>query len=314
MPPMPASRKFDLLTGTLALAEERGCIALAEAAAILDVSVERLRQLLEPVLYLEFRDGDGELIDQTRAFFLDESDVLQVDSGNWLRDLAATAPSNEGLLRLYIAATVFQATSARPSPTLDRALQKLRQAIAIEMVIPTSRPDGTDTAEEARIRHRSLRFRYVKHKDVVVTDREVLPYDVYGNWGHWFVSGPELGDDVVKQWRIDRMHDVQIGEVGFDPPLEREDHDWFDLTEHLRTVTICVPAHRLAALPGPHTVKSQAVDGEGMVRAEIEVAGDRQLDHLLVALGPGGEVIAPTEYRQRRRERLKLLLEHGNGV
>ena len=117
------------------------------------------------------------------------------------------------MLRLYIAATVYQATTAKSSFPLDRALEKLRQAIAIDMVVPTNRPRGTEIAEEARTLHRSLRFRYVKWKDDAATDREVLPYDVFGNWGHWYVSGPEVGDETVKQWRIDRMQDISLGSV-----------------------------------------------------------------------------------------------------
>ena len=75
-------------------------------------------------------------------------------------------------------------------------------------------------------------------------------------------------------------------------------------------MTVRVPASRLPALPRPHTIRSQSADGNGWVRAEIEVAGDRQLDHLLVALGPDGEVLDPPDYQQRRRDRAKVLLAH----
>ena len=49
-----------------------------------------------------------------------------------------------------------------------------------------------------------------------------------------------------------------------------------------------------------HLVVSSADDGDGYVRAEIEIAGDRHLDHLLVSLGPDGEVLKPVEYQDRR--------------
>lgn len=314
MPPVPASRKFEIVTQALALAEERGFVALSDAATEIGVTVDQLRELLEPVLYLEFPDGQGEVIGHTHEFVLDEDDVLQLEAGhtNWLRDLVATAPSNEGLLRLYIAATVFQATSPRPSVDLDRALAKLRQAIAMEMVIPVDRPRATEVADQARTAHRSLRFRYVKWKSTVAEDREILPYDIYSDWGHWYAWGPKVDDPdaVARTWRIDRMHDPVLGDRTFDPPLDLPPRGWFDLSEHTRTVTVVVPETRLPALPRPHTVVSRDLAPDGRVRAVIEVAGDRQLDHLLVSLGPDGEVLDPPEYARRRRDEARRLLAH----
>jgi predicted DNA-binding transcriptional regulator YafY len=314
MPPVPAGRKFEIVTQALALAEERGYIPLADAAAEIGVSVEQLRELLGPVLFLEFEDGQGGWIEHTHEFVLDEDDVLQLEAGhtNWLRDLVATAPSNEGLLRLYIAATVFQATSPRESPDLDRALAKLRQAIAMEMVIPVDRPRATAVADQARTAHRSLRFRYVKWKSPVAEDREILPYDVYSDWGHWYVWGPKVDDPdgIVRTWRLDRMHDPVAGDRTFDPPLDLPPRGWFDLSEHTRTLTVVVPETRLPALPRPHTVQAREVLADGRIRAVIAVAGDRQLDHLLVALGPDGEVLDPPEYAKRRRDEARRLLAH----
>lgn len=317
MPPIPASRKFEIVTTALALAEERGYVTLADAAAAAGVSVEQLRALLEPVLYLEFKNAQEEIVGHTNEFLLDEDDVLQLEPGhtNWLRDLAASAPSSEGLLRLYIAATVYQATAAAASPALDRALVTLRQAIAIDMVVPVNRPVGTEVAEQARLRHRSLRFRYTRFKDDRATDREVLPHDVYSSWGHWYVSGPEITnpDSEAKQWRIDRMQDIAVGDIGFEPPFELPPHDWFDLSEHRRVVTVSVPESRLAALPRPHRVLARETEPDGRVRAELEVAGDRQLDHLLVSLGPDGEVVDPPEYEVRRQVEARRLLAHLDG-
>jgi proteasome accessory factor C len=318
MPPVPAGRKFEVVTQALALAEERGYIALTDAAAEIGVTVDQLRELLEPVLYLEFPDAQGEIIGHTHEFALDEDDVLQLEPGhtNWLRDLVAAAPSNEGLLRLYVAATVFQATSPRESADLDRALAKLRQAIAMEMVIPVDRPRATKVADDARTAHRSLRFRYVKWKSSVAEDREILPYDVYSDWGHWYVWGPKVDDPdgIVRTWRLDRMHDPVVGDRTFDPPLDLPPHGWFDLSEHTRTVTVVVPETRLPALPRPHTVESRELLPDGRVRAVIEVAGDRQLDHLLVSLGPDGEVLDPPEYAKRRRDEARRLLAHVEGA
>lgn len=310
MPPLPATRKFEIVKDALALAEERGFIPLAEAAGIIGVSADQLREFLLPILHLEFLDSQGVPIDQSGAFLLDEDDILQVDTGNWLRDVTAAAPSSTALLRLHIAASAYQATTNKVSPALDRVLEKLRQAVAIEMRLPSIRPDATGIAEDAYRQHRSLQFRYTKWKDDVATDREVLPYNVYGSWGHWYVQGPEVDDRVMKHWRIDGMQDATVGTIDFEPPIDLPERGWFDLSDQLRTVTVRVPASRLAALPRPRTIKSEEPEPDGRVCAEIEVAGDGQLDHLLVSLGPDGEIVEPVEYRQRRSDRARVLLEH----
>ncbi len=310
MPPVAASRQFAIIAGALALAEERESISITEAAALVDVSRDELIKLLNPVVYLEFRDSMGEVIAQVDAFDLDlDADMLHVRAGHWLRDWDASAPPGDAAVRLFVTATFYQATGAA-SATLDAALTKLRQLVAVDMVIPTRRPPGLDVVEEAYAKCRSLRFRYMRAVDDEVSERHTLPYDVYGEWGHWYAPGPEVGDDIVKYWRIDRMTDVTIGPETFDPPAEPPARGWFDLSGIGRRVTVIVPEHRLAALPQPHTVLSSTPAGDGRTRVEIEIAGDRQLDYLLVALGPDGEVVEPAEYRQRRADRAQALLAH----
>ena len=238
MPPRSAQSVFRIVSGALALAEERESVSLTECAAALDVDRDELITLLAPVVYLEFRDSTGEVITQVDAFDLDpDADMLHVQSGHWLRDWDASGPGRDAALRLFVTATVYQA-SGDGSVALDGALAKLRQMVAIDLVVPTDRPAALGAVDDAFSRRRSLRFRYTKHKDDVATDREVRPYDVYGQWGHWFVAGPEVGSDVVKRWRVDRMSAVAVGAVEFDPPEEPpEREDWFDLSGLRRTVT-----------------------------------------------------------------------------
>lgn len=310
MPPVPASKQFEIITGALALAEERESVSLTEAAAILGVTRDQLIALLTPVVYLEFRDSMGEVIAQVDAFDLDpEADMLHVRAGHWLRDWDASAPPGDAAVRLFVTATFYQATGAASS-TLDAAVTKLRQLVAIDMVIPTRRPPGLRIVEEAYGQSRSLKFGYTKNADDVTTERHTLPYDLYGEWGRWYAPGPEVGDDVVKYWRVDSMSDVTLGPITFDPPDELPARGLFDLSGITRRLTVIVPDHRRAALPQPHTVRTATPAGDGRVRLEIEIAGDRHLDHFLVALGPDGEVVEPAEYRQRRSDRAAVLLAH----
>jgi proteasome accessory factor B len=50
--------------------------------------------------------------------------------------------------------------------------------------------------------------------------RRVRPYGLVHRFGHWYLIGPETGDDVVKAFRVDRMEgQALIGDAGaFDRP------------------------------------------------------------------------------------------------
>ena len=310
MPPTSAARQFELISAALAFAEERESVSLTEVATELDITREALIALLTPVIYLEFRDGDGDVIEQLDAFDLDEqADMLHVRAGHWLRDWDASEPPGAVAVRLFLTATYYQATGDG-SPALDSALTKLRQLVAIDLVVPTHRPPALAVAEDAYYRSQSLRFRYTKRNDDTTTDREVLPYDVYSEWSHWYVVGPEVGSELVKHWLIVGMTDAELGSVTFEPPADLPERGWMDLSGEERRVTVRIPTTRMAALPRPHRVLNETVEPDGWTRAEIEVNGDRYLAHLLISLGPDGEVIEPVEYRQRRIDRARVLLDH----
>ncbi|MBV8952322.1 MAG: WYL domain-containing protein, partial [Actinobacteria bacterium] len=141
------------------------------------------------------------------------------------------------------------------------------------------------------------------------SDREVLPYRVYSNWGHWYVRGPEVGDTEVKQFRVDRMAGAHLGDAEFVAPSDVSLPEWLDLSAYERTVTVSVPAGVLEALPRPHTI-DRVVDESGeRVRATVRVAGEGHLDHLLVSLGPDGKVVEPADYEERRRRHARRLMD-----
>jgi predicted DNA-binding transcriptional regulator YafY len=300
MPPVSKARHFEIVSAALALAEERGAIPLAEAASIVGVPCDELRALLEPVLFLEFRRADSTIVDATRAFLLDERDVLQVDSGNRLRDLSSSPPSDDAALRLLIAATAYLASAPRRSSELDAAVEKLRQLVAMDMVLPVEHPPCLDVARSALRAARSLQFQYLKWKDDHATTREVLPYDLYCKWGHWYVYGPEVADENPKHFRVDRMTDARMGTITFDPPPPSELPDWLDMSSVERRVTVRVPRDILDSLPQPHTLGEIRECDDGRVEVRIIVAGDRQLDHVLLSIGPDASVAEPQHAARRR--------------
>ena len=149
--------RLQVLARVLALADERRSISLMDAADEVGVSTRALRELLEPVLFLEWRDADGNLHSEARAFLLTEDDELVVTEEHWLRGLASTQPDASTAMRLFVAGVVLQAaTSSSPLPALDHALERLEGVLDAEVVVHVDRPRWTDLCERARGEKRTM--------------------------------------------------------------------------------------------------------------------------------------------------------------
>jgi predicted DNA-binding transcriptional regulator YafY len=312
MPALGKERHFEILRQVLAMAEERRAISLDDAAGAVGVSAEQLKDLLDPVLFLAFRTGLGDLIEQSRSFLLTEDDEIVVDEHHWLRDLAAEPPSPDVALRLLVAGITMQSFATRGTPDLDTAVDKLTKIVGAHLDVSVPTPPALEAARESWARGRSLRFRYVRDIDDVASDREAVPYRVFCKWSHWYFQGRELGTDDLdaepKVFRIDRMHDAHLGVVEFDPPPDAEIPDWFDLTRHELQVTLRMRPEQVDALPRASRVVERREVSEDQVEVDVVVTGERRLDHLLVTLDPDVEVVSPLDARERQREHAAELL------
>jgi predicted DNA-binding transcriptional regulator YafY len=313
MPAVSKQREFEILRSVLALAEERGDgVALADAARAVGVDEPTLRRLLDPVLFLAFHTRD-EMVDESWAFLLTEDARLIVTEDHWLRTLASEPPDGDTALRLLVAGLAMQSAATGATPDLDRAVDKLRDAVAAGLQVSVPAPACLDVAQTAWRDGRSLRFRYLADPATTPSKREVLPHGVFCTWGHWYVSGRELAGSDVKQFRLDRMTDVALGDVEFDPPLVAEIPAWFDLAASERTVRLrCTPG-QLDAIPRPAAVVVVGEVGDGRVEADVTISGDRRLDWVLVALDPSTEVVSPPEAVVRRRDHARALLDRLDG-
>jgi predicted DNA-binding transcriptional regulator YafY len=312
MPVLGKERHFEILRQVLARAEERRAIPLDDAAGAVGVSAEQLKDLLDPVLFLAFRTGLGDLIEQSRAFLLTEDDEIVVDEHHWLRDLAAEPPSPDVALRLLVAGITMQSFATRGTPDLDTAVDKLTKIVGAHLDVSVPTPPALEAARDWWTRGRSLRFRYVRDIDDVASDREAVPYRVFCKWSHWYFQGRELGTDDLdaepKVFRIDRMHDAHLGVVEFDPPPDAEIPDWFDLTRHELQVTLRMRPEQVDALPRASRVVERREVSEDQVEVDVVVTGERRLDHLLVTLDPDVEVVSPLDAGERQREHAAELL------
>ena len=308
MPALSKQRHFEILREVLALAEERESIELADAAAAVDIDPERLHDLLQPVLFLEFKTPRGNIVGAAEEFLLTEDGRLMVSQDHWLRSLCAEPPDPDTALRLLIAGLVFQSVETIADRDLARAVTKLRAAVAAGLRVTVEVPACLGVAQEAWRDGCSLRFDYMSDNASVATEREALPYRVYCKWGHWYFQGRELQDAEPKQFRIDRMVRAELGDVAFEPPPDVEIPDWFDLHEYERTVRLRLRREQLDGLPRPHraTVVDELADG--LVVADVIVTGERRLEYLLLCLDPDVVVIEPAEYAALQRAAAERVL------
>lgn len=304
-------RQFEIMREVLATVEERGSIALVDAARMVDVGPAELRTLLDPVLYLEFRRDDGEIVDRSRAFLLTEGDVLVLDQGHWLRNLTARPPERETALALFVAGTTMQALATEPTPDLDAALDVLAELVAVTLRLPVARPAALDAAQQAWNEGRSLRMRYLRDGADEPRDREILPWRVFAKWGRWYVHGIATDGTEPHYYRVDRMLDASPGDLRFDPPDPDDIPEWFDLSAHARTVRVRMRADALESLPAPHQLGdvTPCAGDDGIVELDVTVHGDRRVEHLLVCLPADAEVLAPADAAQHRRVYAARLLE-----
>ena len=142
---------------------------------------------------------------------------------------------------------------------------------------------------------------YLGHGKDTPSEREVLPWKLYSRWGKWYVMGPDLNGTEVKQFRVDRMQTAEVGTVDFDPPPELDPPEFFDMTKLERSVTVVAPRSVIDGLPQPNRVEDQIDEPDSRVRATVTVVGERQVDRLLLSLGPHGDVVDASELADRRR-------------
>ncbi len=106
MAALNAARRFAIIADALTHAEEEGGVSLVGLATTHAITLATLKDVLAPILYLEFRDAAGDLVDGTHAYLVTESDYLTVTEQHWLGVARSKAPDPEHALRMMIAAMI----------------------------------------------------------------------------------------------------------------------------------------------------------------------------------------------------------------
>ncbi len=309
MAALNAATRFAIIGDALTHAEEEGGVSLNELAATHGVTLETLKDILEPILYLEFRDAAGDLVDGTRNYLVTESDYLTVTEQHWLGVARSKAPDPEHALRMMIAAMIAK-TVLPETAGLDGALGKLASIVAAPIVIESSRPKFTELCEQALANRCTIAFAYFSESSAQRHEWVIEPGFVGSNWGRWYLIGHRAGSSEVRTFRIDRIIEARITDDTCVPDLSITLPDHWDLDEYRRSVRLRLPRRALDRIPTP--VQFDIVDdgGADIVTADIEVIGNQRFTDLLVLLGPEAEIIGSPEAETLRRAQAERILSN----
>lgn len=316
---LKAAERFSLIADALALAEEQGGLDLVAYAAERSLTLTQVKDVLDPVLYLEFRDAVGELVDGSGAYLVTEEDHLVVSDEHWLGAARSTPPSPEHALRLMIAGMITK--SVLPATIgLDEALAKLVDVVDAPIVIESSRPRFTELCELALANARTIKFRYFSELNARRAEHEIEPGFVGSNWGRWYLIGhpcldlavigtePVADNSELRTFRIDRIIDAEVTERACAPDRSITLPDWWDLGDYRRAVQLRLPRRALDRIPTPAQIDIVSEESDDVVVADVSVIGDHRLVDLLVMLGPEAEIIGNPAAEQLRRAQGERIL------
>ncbi|MSO17705.1 MAG: WYL domain-containing protein [Acidimicrobiia bacterium] len=303
-------QQFEVLRTVLGMVEEQDSVSLSECSTVTGIDKETLRDTLGIALFVDYRDSSGNLISESDVFLLDENEMISITArkSHWLRDLAASPPDRDSALRLLIAGQAMQAIASNPTPDLDSAVAKLRAEVAIELRLPAEIPPSLTTVRQALAQQVSIKVQYLHDDSEATVARELLPFQVWSRWGHWYLSARDIKEKATKTFRVDRMIRTELGTTKVFPPPQLEIPESFDLKDRSVKVRVAINEDDLGYLPTTAQLGVKTDLGDGRVELDVVVNGDQQINHLLLSLPAEAKVLSPNGYAKLRRELVGDLL------
>ncbi|MFM7271823.1 MAG: helix-turn-helix transcriptional regulator [Actinomycetes bacterium] len=310
MPTAKLSKKLEAIRLATARAEERGTADLAEVAEEVDVPVAHLCGWIDAVIALDERVGADRSVTGIDPAMTRDGTTLVI-TRNHLRDFETEPPDMDTAVRLLIAGNLVKAMA----PDLH-LIPLARATTKLERIVGQEYPIAVKEAPHFVLVHESigptscrvLQIEYVNDQ-LAGSEREVEPVAVFSAGGYWYLEAYDRRTAEVRAFRIDRIREVRnASEVV--APRERTLTGQFDLGALEHRLTVRVRSSLIDAFRAFDVrVEAERSLGGSTVEADLVVYGERRLDQLLLSLGPDGEILAPTEYRTRRADGARALLD-----
>ena len=306
--PRPAEDRLRRLLVMLPWLMEHGEVRVAEAAARFDLSEAEVVKDLELVAMCGLPPFVDELID----VFIDEGVISVGVPRLFTRPLRLNSVEAWELLAAGRAA--MELPGAEPDGPLGRGLAKLASALGEDdttgVRIDLDQPALTDTMADAVRSETQMRIRYRSPSRDEVTERLIVPRQVFTDRGEWYVSADDDRSGEVRTFRIDRIESAEpTGEsVGAgDQPLPTPG-DWFADGSIPRATVRFGPSARWVIERYPVDQVSEP-DDDGWVTVQLPIVSEHWLRCTLVRLGTGAELLEPARWRPIGTDAAGSLLE-----
>ncbi len=273
---------------------ERGEVPVAEAADHFGLSESDVARDLE----LAAMCGLPPFVDEMIDVFIDDGMIWVGVPRLFTRPLRLNAVEAWELLAAGRAA--MQLPGADPDGPLGRGLEKLARALGEDdtsgVRVDLERPELADGLAEAIDRAERLRIAYWSAARDEVTERSIVPRQLFTDRGEWYVSADDDRSGEVRTFRIDRIESIEpTGETGVagDGALPTPG-EWFVDADIPRAVVRLAPEAQWIVERYPFDAVGEP-DAAGWVEATLPVASLRWFVRTMLRLGPGASIVEPSE-------------------
>jgi proteasome accessory factor C len=287
---------------------ERGEASVAETARRFDLSEREVAKDLELVAMCGLPPFVDELVD----VFIDEGMIFVGVPRLFTRPLRLNAVEAWELLAAGRAA--MELPGADDDGPLGRGLHKLAAALGDDDTagfrIDLDRPEAATSLAEAAEAGRQVRIEYWSPARDEISERLILPRQVFTDRGEWYVTADDDRSSEVRIFRIDRIETLEPTGVTLSPsdsPLPVPG-DWFTDGSIPRVTVRLAPAARwvIERYPVDHV---DGPDEDGWVTATLAIASERWFTRTLVRLGANAEIVEPDEWAAAARAAVARVLE-----
>lgn len=287
---------------------ERPGASLAEAAAVVGVEASTIRRDLRDLDLCDLPGlGGGSLFE---VELWGDRVIVRLAEGL----MRPFRPTPREALHLVVTASTVAGALGEEIPALASALGKVREAVGLPRAVAdsVSGPQGPWLRElrAATTEGRRVRLTYRGRSDAAPRQRVVDPWTLRGSGGAWYLQGHDREAGALRTFRLDRVVDLEVlpePRAHEPPPEPPPEPRYVPGPGDLPVELVAEPEARW--LTEHVEVDEQEDLGGGRLRLRLHTDAPDHIAGLLLAAGPGVEIIDPPALADRVAELARGALE-----
>ena len=195
-------------------------------------------------------------------------------------------------------------------PDARKAVRRTERAFHLPLKAARGR---VGELRDAMAQCRELRISYWSAHRAAMTERVIRPYAMAEHDGEWYVIAYDSARKDVVSFRVDRIRDATLLETDFEIPADFDVKEWNrdrDFVPAPGRVTATVRFTGDAVRWARDTLPRKDVQEQpdGTLLASIRVASEVWFLTWILQFGPGFEVLAPAELREKVADTCRRIL------